>query len=266
MLPNPLFLNVRMYGVMVAVGLLCAFGVLFFYGKKRGVHADFLDFLFYDGVASIAIGFGSAALFQAFYNFIENPAAGFRFDGGITFIGGLIGGATCFLLVFLFGKRWRRKGSLAEIFALLPCCITIAHAFGRVGCFFAGCCHGVAWDGIFAVKFPQLSYTVHPTQLYEATFLLLLFAVLSWLFLKRGFVHNLSVYLIAYGIWRFLLEFLRGDHRGELVQGISPSQFWSLLMVVLGVGLIFVMKYLYKAPQREADDAQALPEEPKTEA
>jgi phosphatidylglycerol:prolipoprotein diacylglycerol transferase len=176
MLPDPLFLNVHMYGIMVALGLLCAFGVLFYYGKWRGVRPQFLDFLFYDGIASIAVGFGSAALFQAVYNFIEDPSKGFRFDGSITFIGGLIGGAVCFLLVYALFKRWRAGGSLAAIFALLPCCITVAHAFGRVGCFFAGCCHGVAWDGIFAVKFPHLSYTVHPTQLYEATFLLVLFA------------------------------------------------------------------------------------------
>lgn len=251
MLPDPLFLNVHMYGIMVAVGLLLAFLVLFYYGKRRGIHTEFLDFLFYDGIASIAIGFGSAALFQAFYNFIEDPSKGFRFDGSITFLGGLIGGAACFLLIYAIFKRWRGRGSLATIFALLPCCITVAHAFGRVGCFFAGCCHGVAWDGIFAVKFPHLSYTVHPTQLYEAAFLFLLFFVLSVLFLKKGCIHNLSIYLIAYGIWRFCLEFLRGDHRGELVRGISPSQFWSLCMVLLGVGLIFIMKYLYKAPAVE---------------
>ncbi|MBO5051392.1 MAG: prolipoprotein diacylglyceryl transferase [Clostridia bacterium] len=255
MLPDPIFLNVHMYGVMIAVGLMLAFLVLFYYGKHQHVDAGFLDFLFYNGVGSIAVGFGSAALFQAIYNYIEDPSKGFRFNGGITFLGGLIGGATCFLLVYVISKRWRKSGSLAEIFALVPCCITIAHAFGRVGCFFAGCCHGVAWNGFCAVKFPHLSYTVHPTQLYEATFLLLLFGVMSWLFLKKKFYHNMSVYLISYGIWRFCLEFIRGDHRGELVSGISPSQFWSLLMVVLGVALIFVMNYLAKRPMPIAEES-----------
>ncbi len=256
MLPDPIFLNVHMYGVMIAVGLMLAFLVLFYYGKHQHVDAGFLDFLFYNGVGSIAVGFGSAALFQAIYNYIEDPSKGFRFNGGITFLGGLIGGAACFLLVYVISKRWRKSGSLAEIFALVPCCITIAHAFGRVGCFFAGCCHGVAWNGFCAVKFPHLAYTVHPTQLYEATFLLLLFGVMSWLFLKKKFYHNMSVYLISYGIWRFCLEFIRGDHRGELVSGISPSQFWSLLMVVLGIALIFVMNYLAKRPMPIAEESE----------
>ena len=56
----------------------------------------------------------------------------------------------------------------------------------------------------------------------------------------------MSVYLIAYGIFRFLNEYLRGDHRGELVGNISPSQFWSLAMIVLGVALYFVLEYLRK--------------------
>ncbi len=251
MLPEPIFLNVHMYGVMIALGLLLAFLVLYVYGRARRVDAGFLDFLFYDGIGSILFGFASAAVFQAFYNWVENPAGGFRFGGGITFLGGLIGGAACFLLTYLITRRWRKGGSLGEVFALLPCCITVAHGFGRVGCFFAGCCYGREWDGIFAVKFPNLSHTVLPTQLFEAVFLFLLFALLSFLYLKWGGRYNLSIYLIGYGIWRFLLEFIRDDHRGALVEGLTPSQFWSILLVVIGVGLPFAMRFLPKKPAQD---------------
>ena len=78
---------------MIAIGVLFAFGILFYYSKKRGIEERFTDFIFYTGIASIALGFLSAALFQATYNYIENPEKGFKFDG-ITFIGGLIGGAS----------------------------------------------------------------------------------------------------------------------------------------------------------------------------
>ena len=64
----------------------------------------------------------------------------------------------------------------------------------------------------------------------------------------------MSVYVISYGIFRFCIEFLRGDHRGELVTGISPSQFWSILMVVIGVALIFFIKYIQ--PKRDAEKAE----------
>ena len=229
-----------MYGIMVAVGVLSAFVVLYFYGKKLSFSQRFSDFLFYDGLLSVAVGMGSAALFQAVYNFIEDPSKGFKFDGSITFIGGLIGGAAFFLVVYLIVRK-SIDGRLSSALPIIPCAITVAHGFGRIGCFFAGCCYGKETDSFLGVKFPDLARPVHPTQLYEAAFLFLLFAVMSYLILKKGFKHNMSVYLIAYGIFRFAIEYLRDDHRGELVSGLTPSQFWSICMVVLGVVLVFVM-------------------------
>ena len=80
-----------------------------------------------------------------------------------------------------------------------------------------------------------------PTQLYEALFLFILFGLFTFLLFKFGFRRNLELYLILYGIFRFVIEFFRADERGQLVGSISPSQFWSILMVVLGVGLWVVM-------------------------
>ena len=74
-----------------------------------------------------------------------------------------------------------------------------------------------------------------PTQLYEAIFLLLLFVILSILALKYKSKHTLSVYLVLYGIFRFVIEFYRADHRGKLLGVITPSQFWSILMIVIGL-------------------------------
>lgn len=61
MLPNPIFLNIHMYGIMVAVGILFAFAVLAYLLKKKNTDKKFADFLFYDGIVSIAVGFVSAA-------------------------------------------------------------------------------------------------------------------------------------------------------------------------------------------------------------
>jgi len=249
MLPEPILkigeIKIHMYGVMIAVGILAAFIVLYTYGKKQGLHTKFIDFIYYNAIASIALGFGSAALFQSFYNYIENPEAGFKLGGGITFIGGLIGGAAAFLLIYLAFRK-KLKGRLYEAISLIPCCIFVAHGFGRVGCFFAGCCYGRPTESFLGVCFPNVAGKVHPTQLYEAAFLFIMFAICSYLLLKKNFKHNMSVYLIAYGIFRFLIEFVRNDDRGQLVAGISPSQFWSILMVGLGVGLIFIMNYIGK--------------------
>lgn len=105
----------------------------------------------------------------------------------MTFIGGLIGGVTVFLVIYFATKnniRKNYKSSLIDIMPVVPCCITVAHGFGRVGCFFAGCCYGKETNGPFGIKFPDLPNPVYPTQLFEAIFLFAFFAVLVYLAFK----------------------------------------------------------------------------------
>ncbi len=253
MYPDPILGIFHLYGIMIAVGILACFGLLTLCGKKFKIEEKFMDFVFFNGFVAIALGFGAAALFQATYNYIENPADGFQF-GGITFIGGLIGGVASFLGGYaIFRKRY--KSRVTDILSIAPCCILIAHAFGRIGCFFAGCCHGPetdAWYGIYmyAQSFDKYAKVV-PTHLFEAIFLFALFTVCFLLLWKKKFRYNLSVYLIAYGIFRFCLEYLRADDRGSFIPGLTPSQFWSILMVVSGIGLIFLLRWLFKKRDEE---------------
>ncbi len=141
MFPNAIFGFIHLYGLMIGIGILSAFGVLFLYGKKLSIDGKFLDFLFYNGIVSIAFGFLSATLFQSAYNYIKNPGEGFRFGSGMTFLGGLIGGVVCFLIGYSVCRK-RYTAKLFDVISVFPCCITIAHGFGRIGCFFAGCCYG----------------------------------------------------------------------------------------------------------------------------
>ena len=262
MLPDKILGIFHMYGLMIAVGILACFGVWFHFGKKRKIEEKFVDFVFYNAIVAIAVGFGSAALFQATYNYIEDPSKGFNLGGGITFIGGLIGGIVSFLLGYaIFRKKF--KARLVDMVSIAPCCISIAHAFGRVGCFFAGCCYGKPTDSFLGIQFPGLSHKVHATQLYEAIFLFALFAICFLLYWRKNFKHNLSLYLIAYGIFRFSIEFLRGDDRGELLGFMSPSQFWSVLMVVAGIGVYFLLDWLFK---KRATELAAIEESEALEA
>lgn len=245
MYPDAIFGFIHLYGLMIAVGILACFGLLFWYGKKNKMEEKFVDFVFYTAIAAIVCGFGSASLFQSFYTYLETGK--WEWGNGITFIGGLIGGVATFLIIyFLFRKKYKTR--LIDILSFVPCCILIAHAFGRVGCLFAGCCHGPktdAWYGIY-MHTSKFGYAkVVPTQLFEAIFLFALFAICFLLVWKKKFRHNMSVYLIAYGIFRFCLEFVRADDRGKLLGFLSPSQFWSIAMVIAGVALLFLLPPLY---------------------
>jgi len=81
---------------------------------------------------------------------------------------------------------------------------------------------------------------VIPTNLFEAIFLLAVCAVLTYNAFKENYKYNFPIYLIAYGAWRFAIEFLRDDPRGSFVPGLTPSQFWSVLMFVGGLCWIIV--------------------------
>ena len=256
MLPNPLFLNVHMYGIMIAVGILFAFLVLFRYSKKLGLPGKLTDLVYYDGIVSILLGFGFAALFQATYNYIEHPENGFHLGEGITFLGGMIGGTVVYLIIWMIFRK-KVPGNLYDIMPVIPCMITVGHAFGRIGCFFAGCCYGKPTDSIFGVQFPGAYFEqlgkVYPTQLYEAAFLFVLFGVLTWLLLKKKFQYTMTVYLASYGVFRFLIEFLRYDDRGQLGKLLSPSQTMSLVFLGLAVLAFFLQRnYLKNKPAATA--------------
>ena len=265
MYPKKIFGLFYLYGLFIAIGIIACFLVFFQFGKKRKIEEKFVDFVFYNAIAAIIVGFGTASLFQATYNYIDDPSQGFRFDGGITFIGGLIGGIASFLIGYWMFKD-KFKARIVDIVSIAPCCILIAHAFGRIGCLFAGCCHGAETDAWYGIYMPAVGAKVVPTQLFEAIFLFALFAVCYLLYWKKNFKHNLSLYLLAYGIFRFLIEFFRADERGQFLFGISPSQFWSIVMVLSSVAVYFLLEYLYKRRDAELAAEKALAEDTETVA
>jgi phosphatidylglycerol:prolipoprotein diacylglycerol transferase len=132
-----------------------------------------------------------------------------------------------------------------------PFCI--AHFFGRLGCFMAGCCFGSPTNSILGVTFPIDSLPhnhyheiikIHPTQLYESAFVLCLFVF----FIKFKTKNQFYIYILTYSIFRFIVEFIRADDRGTVLnQNIfSPSQIISLLTVILFTSIILTNKNFQK--------------------
>ena len=255
MFPNPILsigdVHVYLYGLLIAIGILACFFLLFELSKRAGIPNEYVDFAFYNGIASIVIGFIGSALWQGLFQYIEDvkngvPNPQFSLKSGITAIGGLATGAITFIVIcIIFRKKY--PYALTKLVAVAPMCMLVAHGFGRLGCLMAGCCHGeylgqeYVFGGIKMDGSKGWGYYV-PTQLYEALFLLLLCAVLSLLLLRRNFKFALPVYLASYGIWRFLIEFARADDRGAFIGSLSPSQTLSLILVVLSVPAYFILK------------------------
>ncbi len=254
MIPEPIFtlfgtFSVHMYGICVAAGVLACFILFYLFTKYKRIRPSVQDFSFYVAMGAIALGFLSAKLFQAFYNFIEDGVFNFA-RAGVTAMGGFVGGALAFLALYFGVGRFLFKGEAEglhkkefnKILLTAPICVSVAHAFGRIGCLMSGCCHGAylgqeyVFGGIWMRGSGVWGYYV-PTQLYESLFLFLLTGALSFLYFKRFNITHI-VYLFSYGAWRIVIEFFRTDDRGAVVLGLAPSQWQSVLFILLGLALL----------------------------
>jgi phosphatidylglycerol:prolipoprotein diacylglycerol transferase len=154
--------------------------------------------------------------------------------GGFVYYGGVLGGAA--------GASWWLKRHGWPVLAYGDVCapgMGFSLAVGRAGCFLNGCCYGP--PAPWGIVFPGVGDGVPrvPTQLIEMAGGI---AIGVWLLFvpppvpaRRGRVFGL--FLAAYAIMRFGLEFLRDDPRGAPVFGLSPSQAASLLGVAIGIWL-----------------------------
>jgi phosphatidylglycerol:prolipoprotein diacylglycerol transferase len=152
---------------------------------------------------------------------------------GIVFYGGLAGGAAGLALAA------RRLG--LPVLRVLDCAVPalpVAHAIGRIGCWFGGCCYGLESKLPWAVRYPDESVTRHPWPLYESACLLLMAAVFSGHDrFSRPPGRRAALYLSGYALVRLPLEMLRGDRvRGLLLHDVlSVSQLLSIATLLVAI-------------------------------
>ena len=236
---------------MIIIGVIAASALLFVFLHFKGVQTNsFLDLLVVI-TATVFVGIVFAILFENTYEAIKHAVNHEvqKWTWGMTFYGGLLGGVLTFLLMYRFYYLRHNKPILKDIVIIAPACITLGHAFGRIGCFLSGCCYGIACDPSTGVLFPGHDHAVIPTQLYECVFLFLLSGALVIFAFKYNFLYNFVIYAGFYGVFRFIIEFFRGDERGQLV-GLSPSQYWC---IVLFIGACLLI-YLYQKKVFKKDE------------
>lgn len=234
------------YALLVVIGLFAATIIFRILADRVKLPDKAYNFYLLTAIGSIVVGFVFAMLYQSLYYYISTGVWSF---GALTFMGGLIGGVGCFLLITAIFAKKEYKRYFWQAANLLAPSIVAAHSFGRIGCFLNGCCYGKQTDGAIGVLFPGDTHKVIPTQLIEAIFLAVLCVALFVLILKCKRV-NLAMltYLYAYAIFRFILEFWRGDDRGSFLGGISPSQWQSVFMLLIGVALSIYIYYGKRVP------------------
>ena len=248
MYPYDILPGLDLYGIFLCLGVLWALIAFRIFADRLKFCAKLQNFCLLTGVFAIVVGYFSAVLFQAFYNIEKYGEFRINTQTGATFYGGLIGGALSFLIIYFlaghFVFREHREHTrffwrLADIAAIS---ISGAHAFGRIGCLMAGCCYGATTDRWYGVLMVAKKIKVVPVQLYEA---IVLFAICAFCIYRliKGRRDNLQIYMIVYGVWRFLIEYARTDYRGTtLVSFLTPSQLIALVMIIGGIGLLVLRR------------------------
>src|SRR5262245_32389693 len=232
------------YGVLLAIGFIVALWVTAQLAARDGLPKDRIYDLGLYVLASALIGSKVLMVITEWNEHRGNWRRIFSLElwqsGGVYYGGFLIALLVSVILMRRWHLPWRKT---ADAFA--PA-IALGHSIGRLGCFSAGCCWGkptTSWIGVhFAEKGNELTGVpidsrLVPTQLIEAAANLAIFGILIWLGKRRKFEGQIIYsYLMVYGVARFTIEFWRDDPRGELF-GLSTSQFISIIMFVLGLGM-----------------------------
>jgi len=237
-------LAIPSYGLMIALGVVLANVVAMFVLRKTKL--DLNDFILTEAYCILGAFIGAKGLYLIVsaggiqWNQMLNPSYFNQImQGGFVFYGGLIGGL---LFVCLSGKLHKiDSGVYVRNFIFL---IPFIHAFGRVGCFLAGCCYGRPYEGIGAVVFPEGSYApagirLFPVQLVEAVVLFGIALLLLFLQMEKNWYYTIESYFLLYAVARFVLEYFRYDEvRGRFLY-LSTSQWISIALVGIAVVSIY---------------------------
>lgn len=242
-------------GFCILVGTV--FALLLCYFAKRYTALDWNNEILDAIIWSVIGGFiGMKVLYwivtpEYFLAVIKNPTWKGVWElitTGMVFYGGLIGGIAGALL---FCKK--RKINFFSLSDLILPCFCIAHSGGRIGCLLVGCCYGLAegescLDGFFtyhgACSVTYLNGVRRlPVPLMEAMFLVLLAAIL--ILVLKNTRHRGTVtawYMILYSVWRFVIEFFRGDAVRGIYGWFSTSQWIGIAIFLAGIVILVLSR------------------------
>ena len=231
-------LTLPMYGVMSACGMLAAFILLTATRKYTRFNEDqALSMVIW---AIIAGFLGAKILYWLveIKRILADPSYLLHtLREGFVFYGSLIGGLAG---VGLYALKKKLPFFAFTDYAIPG--LVLGQAFGRIGCFFAGCCYGMECETSISIVFPAggvapAGVPLLPTQLMESAFLFLLAVFLVVLLKKKKpFGTVIGWYMVLYGVWRFVIEFFRRDERGFI--GIFIFIGGLALLILVGTGIL----------------------------
>lgn len=233
-------ITLHFYGVLIALGATVGYFYMARVAKKElGIEPEVIQGLARWAILAAFVGGKLFFYFEdpSFYfgtpaNMLKNFRTGFVFYGSLLFVIPTV--------IWYFRKYNMPFWPMMDRLAITAC---IVHVFGRLGCFFAGCCYGLPTNMPWGVTFTSelsmakpLHTALHPTQLYEIILIGSILIVLLMFKRHKRFEGQLFLmYIMLYALGRSVTEIFRGDiRRGFIVEDLlSHSQFISVLLIAI---------------------------------
>ncbi len=246
---------IRWYGIMVALAILVII-LWMLWEVKKGVNLS-SDTVLMAAIVGIPAGVIVSRLLHVIDNIIiarfhpELVLTGSVIDylehpglivgsSGLTIYGAVLGAA---LGIWIYSRFSSFKfGYFADVVA--PA-IILAQAIGRIGCTINGCCYGLGTSMFCGIvytnpeSYAPLGISVHPTQIYEIIYLLIVFGVV--MLLRRRLQPEGSVFLVymsLYAVWRIGIDFLREG--SPFLLGLHQAQVIGIIVLLITVPLLAI--------------------------
>jgi phosphatidylglycerol:prolipoprotein diacylglycerol transferase len=241
-------LVIRWYGVMIAVACMVGLWLAGIEAERKGIAKEKIQsFFIYAIIGGIVGARLDYVLFSDFEQFKIDPMSIFAvWQGGLAIHGGILGG----LLVTIFYTKLQKIPFWKLADTLTPSLI-LGQAIGRIGCFLNGDAHGYPtdrpWGLVYSSESPAgqmfSEQTLHPTQLYEMGFNIIIFSVL-WMLRKKFKMDGqlFLLYVILYSSIRIFVEHFRAD-RLTALGTISAAQSIGIIGIIMGLVLSIALKW-----------------------
>ncbi len=228
------------YGAMVALGFLIGLRVACVNAEKNSfTKQQIIDLALYVLISGI-IGARILFVILNMKYFLKNPLEIFMItQGGLTILGAI---PFATIVGILYAKK--KNLPVLKLADFIIVYVALGQAIGRIGCFLNGCCYGKPTSSFFGVRFPGYSEVVHPTQIYSALAMFILFLILRFIRDRKTYDGQVFIsYGLFYCVFRIFVEFLRSDSSAVLL-GLNVFQIISiaLFIICLYLGVAFKKK------------------------
>ena len=241
------FLNVRWYGIFIALAIIVII-LWLVWRVRRGAKISY-DTVFMAALVGIPSGIVISRLLHVvdlWDYYIKNPGEIIG-GSGLTIYGAILGAALGIWVYSKFSKL--RFGYIADL--IVPGLI-LAQVVGRIGCTINGCCYGLPTSLPWGIVYTHpdslgpLGVAVHPTQVYEIIYLLMIFGVVLKL---RGWLKYdgslFLVYLGLYSAWRIGIDFLREGT--PFLFGLHQAQVIAIIVLAIAIPILAMRTRWVKA-------------------